>query len=190
MVGMAATRTRLSRPIIVDLALQIVDDADLSALTLAKVADVAGCKAPSLYNHVGGLDDLLDELCLRATADFSSTLRDSVVAKVGDDAVRAYADTWREYVRTRAGRYQATLRPMPHRADDHADATRGMTIPAGSILSTIGIPDDLLDDAGRALRSGLHGFCHLEMSGNIGPNPDRSFVRAIGVLIAGLRDLE
>jgi AcrR family transcriptional regulator len=189
MVGVAPTRTRLSRESIVKTALSIIDEGGFDTLTLARVAEVAGCKAPSLYNHVAGLDDLLDDLCLAATGDFSSTLRDSVVAKVGEDAVRAYAAAWRAYVQTSPGRYQATLRPIPHRANEHGEVTLGMTIPAGSVLSTLGIPDERLPDAGRSLRSGLHGFCHLEMTNNIGPDPDTSFGNVIDVLISGLQSL-
>ncbi len=177
---------RLSRATIVDIALAIADDRGLQAVTLANVASVAGCKAPSLYNHVNGLDDLLDELCLATTADFADTLRDSIVAKVGEDALASYASAWRDYVLARPGRYQATLRPLHGRSDEHRRVAAGMTIPAGSMLSTLGIPDAKLDDAGRALRSALHGFSHLELSNNIGPDPKTSFAALIEVLTAGL----
>ncbi len=177
---------RLSRQSIVDLAIGIADERGLPAVTLANIAVVAECKAPSLYNHVDGLDDLLDELCLAATADFANALRDSVIAKVGPDALTSYAHAWRRYVLAKPGRYQATLRPMPGRSDEHGAATAGMTIPAGSMLSTLGIPDARLDDAGRALRSGLHGFSHLELTNNIGPDSESSFAVVVEVLTAGL----
>ena len=186
---MPTEQRRLSRHLIVDVALEIADDDGLDAVTLATIASVAGGKAPSLYNHVNGLDDLLDELCLRATDDFSNALRDSVVAKVGRDAVRSYAQAWRTYVLRRPGRYRATLRPLPHRRADHGSASAGMTIPAGSILSTLGIPDDRLDDAGRALRSTLHGFSVLELTNTIGPTPDRSFESVVDTIISGLESL-
>ncbi len=177
---------RLSRQSIVELAIEVADERGLAAVTLANVASVAGCKAPSLYNHVDGLDDLLDELCLAATADFADALRDSVVAKVGPEALHSYAHAWRDYVLAHPGRYQATLRHMPERKSEHIAAANGMTIPAGSMLSTLGIPDSRLDDAGRALRSGLHGFSHLELSNNIGRDPASSFASVIEVLTSGL----
>lgn len=183
---MATTQRRLSRQAVTDIALQVADAHGLGAVTLANIATEAGCKAPSLYNHVDGLDDLLDELCLAATNDFANQLRDSVIARVGRDAVRSYAHAWRSYVLSTPGRYQATLRPMPHRIDAHLSATAGMTIPAGHILSTLGIPDELLDDAGRALRCSLHGFSHLELANSIGPAPDKSFETLIDLIIAGL----
>lgn len=187
-IGLVPTTSRrLSRQSIIDFAIEIADADGYTAVTLANVAARAGCKAPSLYNHVEGLDDMLDELCLAATADFASALRDSVVAKVGADAVRSYAHTWRDYVLTKPGRYEATLRPLPHRPAERSAVTAGMTVPAGSILTTLGIADHKLDDAGRALRSGLHGFAHLEMTSSIGPNTTESFESVIDVLIAGLQ---
>lgn len=183
---MPTTSRRLTRESIVAIAVAIADERGLQAVTLANVAVEAGCKAPSLYNHVDGLDDLLDELCLAATADFSGVLRDSVVAKVGSDALHSYAHAWRDYVLANPGRYQATLRPMKGRRDEHLAVNAGMTIPAGSMLSTLGIPDERLDDAGRALRSGLHGFSHLELTDTIGPDPASSFASVVEVLTAGL----
>ncbi|MDG2026446.1 MAG: TetR-like C-terminal domain-containing protein [Acidimicrobiales bacterium] len=186
---MPRTTRRLSRSVVVDLALEIADNQGLPAVSLASVAAAAECKAPSLYNHLDGLDDLLDELALVTTADFASTLCDSVVAKVGEDAIRAYAHAWRTYVIEHGGRYQATLRPVPHRGDEHRAVVEGMTIPAGAILSTLGIPDDRLANAGRALRSGLHGFSQLELTSSIGPSPAESFDVVVDVLLAGLRSL-
>lgn len=183
---MPTTQRRLSRQSIVQIALQVADTDGLEAVTLANVASVAGCKAPSLYNHVDGLDDLLDELCLHATKDFGDALRDSVVAKVGHDAIESYAHAWRTYVLERSGRYRATLRRMRHRPEEHLAVTAGYTIPAGSILSTLGIPDDRLDDAGRTLRSALHGFSLLELTDTIGPTAEASFEALIKAMIAGL----
>lgn len=183
---MPTTSRRLSRQSIVAIAVGIADDRGLQAVTLANVAAEAGCKAPSLYNHVDGLDDLLDELCLASTTHFSDALRDSVVAKIGSDALHSYAHAWRNYVLAKPGRYQATLRPMKVRHAEHVAVNAGMTIPAGSMLSTLGIPDDRLDDAGRALRSGLHGFSLLELTDNIGPDPESSFASVVEVLTAGL----
>lgn len=186
---MASTRVRLSRQSIVEIALEVADEQGLQAVTLANIASVAGCKAPSLYNHIDGLDDLLDDLCLVSTAHFANALRDSVVAKVGREAVGSYAHAWRDYVKTMPGRYQATLRPLPNRRDEHKAVISGMTIPAGSILSTLGVPDTRLDDAGRALRSALHGFSHLELTSSIGPTPTESFESVIEVTIAGIESL-
>ena len=185
----ATTRPRLTRSSIVDVALDIADEHGLAAVSLASVAASAGCKAPSLYNHFSGLDDLLDEITLTTTADFAGALRDSVIATVGEDAIRAFAHAWRSYVTTKPSRYQATLRPVPHRSDELRKVASGMTIPASAILSTLGIPDDHLADAGRALRSGLHGFSHLELTSSIGPDPTASFDAVVDVLIAGLHSL-
>ena len=183
---MPRTRPRLSRDHIVRTALAIADEEGLDRVTLANVASAVGCKAPSLYNHVDGLDDLLDELSLVATADFTAALRDSVVAKVGEDAVRSYAQAWRRYAADHPARYLATLRRRPPTAVD-GPLEEGMTIPVGAVLSTLGIADDRLADTGRAFRSGLHGFTHLELADTIGPDPDTTFETVVDVLVAGLR---
>ncbi|MCV2395203.1 TetR family transcriptional regulator [Actinotalea sp. M2MS4P-6] len=53
-------RAPLTRALLVERALAIVDRDGLDALTMRRLAADLGVKAASLYNHVSGRDDLLD----------------------------------------------------------------------------------------------------------------------------------
>lgn len=50
----------LTRQLLFERALAIVDSEGLDALTMRRLAGELGVQAPSLYNHVSGKDDLLD----------------------------------------------------------------------------------------------------------------------------------
>ena len=56
---------RLSREAIVDAALQLIDDEGINALSMRSVARHLSSDPKSLYNHVGGIDDLLDAVAER-----------------------------------------------------------------------------------------------------------------------------
>jgi AcrR family transcriptional regulator len=55
-----ATRTPLNRERILQTALQLVDEGGLDSLSMRKLGQALGFEAMSLYNHVGGKDDVID----------------------------------------------------------------------------------------------------------------------------------
>ena len=72
---------------VIDAAAEIVDRDGLGALTLARVAREVGVRAPSLYNHVEGLDDLERRLGLRGLEILGRECRTAVMGRVGPDAL-------------------------------------------------------------------------------------------------------
>jgi AcrR family transcriptional regulator len=56
------SRPLLSRRGIAEEALRLVDEEGIEALTTRRLAKRLGVEGPSLYNHVRGRDDLLDEM--------------------------------------------------------------------------------------------------------------------------------
>ncbi len=66
-----------------DVAARIADKDGLGALTLTKLADELKVKSPSLYNHVGGLTELLDELTLLAVTQLLEKSRGSMPPPFG-----------------------------------------------------------------------------------------------------------
>lgn len=55
-----AVRAPLSREVIAVAALGLLDSHGVTALTMQGLANSLGVKAPSLYNHVHGLEDVVD----------------------------------------------------------------------------------------------------------------------------------
>lgn len=55
-----AVRAPLSREVIAVAALGLLDSHGVTALTMRGLANSLGVKAPSLYNHVHGLEDVVD----------------------------------------------------------------------------------------------------------------------------------
>lgn len=158
------------------------DLADAGELTLAALAARLGVRVPSLYKHVGGLDDLHDRLAAAGLADLLAVLGEATVGRSGRDALHSCATVWRAYARRHPGRYAAVQ--------------RGRTDPAGQRLTDIlfavlrgyGLADDALVHAARAVRSAVHGFCVLEAGAGfaIPLDLDTSFEALIDLLDAGL----
>lgn len=62
-------RVRLSRERIVDTALALLDQQGYEALSMRRVAEALGTGAASLYAHVTGREDLLDQMLDRLAGD-------------------------------------------------------------------------------------------------------------------------
>jgi AcrR family transcriptional regulator len=163
-------------------------------LTLAAVAGRAGVAVPSLYKHVASLGDLRRLVATAAVAELTRELATATIGRSGPEAVRAAADALRTYAREHPGLYTA-MQIAPDLADpDDAElaarAAETVAVLAG-VLRGFGLPDDELVDAIRMLRSAVHGFVMLELSGGFGlpDDLDRSYAVLIDGVIAGVERL-
>ena len=85
------SRPRLSPDRVVAEAAALADERGIQALSLAPLAERLGVRVPSLYKHVGGLDDLHRRLALAGLRDLADELGAATVGRSGRDALLACA---------------------------------------------------------------------------------------------------
>lgn len=95
---------RLTRPVIVDAAFDVLDEAGIDGLTVRALAAKLGVKAPALYWHLASKQALLDEM----GTEVASRIQHSLAGLSEDtslaEALLAYALSMRaEYLRHRDG---------------------------------------------------------------------------------------
>jgi len=171
-------------------AAALADEIGLSELTMSVVAERLGVKAPSLYKHVGGLDDLVRRVAVLAANELGDDLRDAMQGRAGKEALAAAAQTVRAFVQQHPGRYAATLGIRPTGADDPLAVALDRTLV--SVAAALrGYRLDPRDEihALRMLRSMLHGFATLEAADGFqyGTDVDVSFGWMIDFIDRGLR---
>jgi AcrR family transcriptional regulator len=189
-------------------AAELIDAAGRDGLTLTALASRLGVAVPSLYKHVGGLDDLHRRLAARAVGELGAGLAAAARANLdagatapppaGSQANRdgapraprpaaalaAVADAYRAYALAHPGRYAATQRAPAPDDPDHLAATQGVLDTMSGLLAGYGIDGDDMVDAIRVVRSALHGFIALESTDGFGLPQDveRSYRRLVGAL--------
>lgn len=181
-------RAGLSGPVVVAGAAKLADEVGLDRLTLAMVAKHFGVALPSLYKHVSGLDALQQKISALATAELAEEVTIAVAGRAGADGLRAIASAWRGYAKRHPGRYPAVQR-VPDAADpEHVAAGAKVVGAVYAVLRGYGLDGDDLVDATRALRSAVHGFVMLEMTGGFGlpQDVDRSFDRLVSMMDKGV----
>lgn len=182
------SRPRLSPDRVVAEAAALADERGIQALSLAPLAERLGVRVPSLYKHVGGLDDLHRRLALAGLRDLAEELGAATVGRSGRDALLACATAWRAYAKAHPGRYGAIQRaPDSDDTELLAAATR-LTELVFAILRGYGLDEEQTVHATRAVRSALHGFVTLEAAGGFGlpQGVDDSYARLVALLDSGL----
>jgi len=181
-------RRGLDGAAVVQAAARIADDEGLQAVSVARVAGELGVRAPSLYNHVAGLDGLRRGIAIAALGELGDALRSAAVGRFGADAVAAIAGAYRAYANAHPGRYAAT-QWVAAGDEEHARAAEAVVGVVVSVLEAWGFEGDEAIHATRAIRSALHGFVTIEQAGGfaIAVDLDESFEWLVGRLGDGLR---
>lgn len=175
---------------VITAAAELTDAEGVDALTLANLARRLNVRIPSLYNHVAGLEGLHRELAILTLRELASALGQATIGKAGDDAVFALTHAYRAYVRAHPGLY-ALLERIPAGSDEKLRQAEALPVEVAlAVMSGYGLTGDDAIHAVRAVRSAVHGFVTIEMTGGFGLalSTDESFRRLIALLTRGLRD--
>ena len=173
---------------VVDAAAGIADAEGLEAVTLARVAGELGVRAPSLYNHVDGRDDVLRAIAVRGVRELTSALREAAVGRSSADALTAAARAYRAYARAHPGRYAATVAAPTRGDEEHRAAASEAVDVMLAVMRGWDLEGDDAIHAVRAFRSAVHGFVAIEAADGFGMavDVDASFDRLVASLAGGL----
>jgi AcrR family transcriptional regulator len=183
-----AKHAGISKDAVIRAAQKIADAKGWDALTLAGVAGKLRIRSPSLYNHVGGLDDLRRELKLLGLRELGAALGRATIGKSRDDAVRGLAAAYRNFVKQHPGIYAATMIAAVQRDAELKAAGDEIVETCLAVLSGYGLDRRDGIHAVRAMRSAVHGFAALESAGGFGLplDVDESFEWLVAALLKGL----
>lgn len=182
-------RAGLNTSEVVAAAAQLADETGIGSVTLAAVAGRLGVKAPALYKHVKGIDDLRRGIATLAMTELGDVLRDGLQGKSGADAIRVFFMVVRSYIAKHPGRYEATTGAEFHgQGDPLLIAATRVIGSIRAVLSSYGIRPAELDHAIRMLRCTIHGYAMLQAANGFqwSNDPDESVVWMIRFFDAGL----
>src|SRR2546421_3665867 len=161
-------RAGLDREAVVSAAARLADREGLRTLTLSRLAADLGVRAPSLYAHVHGLEDVRRRLAARGARDLAVALQAAVAGRAGRDALLAVADAYRAYALEHPGTYEALQQLTdPGDPESVAAATQLVNVVL-AVLRGYGLERDDAIHGARIIRSALHGFVTLEAADGFG----------------------
>ncbi|WP_375429184.1 TetR/AcrR family transcriptional regulator [uncultured Sphingomonas sp.] len=184
-------REGLKPELVTEAAATIVDDHGLAALTLARLATDLGVAAPSLYKHIGGIEDLILRVSTLAVRRLADVLTTAALGRSGRHALVSIATAHRRFAIEHAGLYALTQTALKiDSSAQRAEISRPVAI-FDAVVRSYGVPDDLSVHAMRIVRAGLHGFADIETRGGfqMSHSIDESFLFLIDALHASLQQL-
>jgi AcrR family transcriptional regulator len=184
-------RSHLTKQAVVQAAAGLINAEGLEALSLGRLARELGIRTPSLYNHVDGLPGLMRELSILNARNLADRLSEAAIGHSGPELVRAVMQTIRAYIKEYPGLYLSTVRASGTQAevDPELEKEEARSVKVGmAVMASFGLEGEEAVHAVRGLRSVVHGFATLEISGGFGIplDLDESFSRLVDLFIAGL----
>ena len=184
-------RAGLDPEIVTKAAAGIVDADGLAALTLARLAATLGIAPPSLYKHVGGLEDLTVRVTTLAIRCLADRLVAAAIGRSGSQALRAIAKAYRRFATDHRGLYLLTqAAPASASAEQGVEVARALEV-FGAVVASYGVSRELSVHAIRLTRAGLHGFADIEARRGfqISASVDESFAFLVEALDDSLHAL-
>jgi len=181
-------RIKLDLPIILQKAVEIVDEQGLDQLSIGLLAEKLEVRPPSLYNHLDGLHELRQKLAIQGVKKLNEYMLQAAVGRSGDDAIRAISQAYIQFVREHPGLYDASTR-FPNANDQELQhAQESVVHLVLRVLDTYNLQEEMAIHMVRGLRSILHGFTSIEQLGGFGMPLDinKSFTILINTFIEGI----
>ena len=184
-------RSNLTKQTVVQAAAELINAEGLEALSLGRLAKELGIRTPSLYNHVDGLPGLMRELSILNARNLAERLNEAAIGQSGPEAIRAIMGAMRAYIKEYPGLYLSTVRASGTQPEENPELeleeTRSVKV-GMAVMDSFGLEGEETIHALRGLRSLVHGFATLEISGGFGMplELDESFSRLVDLFIAGL----
>jgi AcrR family transcriptional regulator len=164
----------------------------VDTFTLAELAAHLNIRVPSLYNHVAGLPGLQRDLALLGLRELTARMRRAAIGKAGDEAISAIADDYRAFAHAHPGLYAATQRATDPNDAEFVAAGQEVLDVLLLVLTAYHLQEEDALHVVRGLRSIVHGFVMLEVTGGFGLPLDRdeSFRRLVRMFIDGLHGMK
>jgi AcrR family transcriptional regulator len=172
---------------VVSAAAEMADRDGLEALSLSALAGSLGVRVPSLYKHVGGLDDLLRRVAADSAAGLSATVRAALADRAGGESLLALGAAVRQYATTHPGRFAVIRWAAAHGYGGFEDVEACLA----EVLRAYGQKPDAAEQAARTVLASVVGLVSAELSGRLG-NPEAaepSVAWLLTLLERGLADL-
>ena len=97
---------RVTKAEVIKTASDMADRNGLHNVSLKAIAENLGIRTPSLYNHIGSLDELLREIAHSGMRTMNEKMIRAVIGKTGDSALKLVAVEYLNYMIEHPGVYE------------------------------------------------------------------------------------
>jgi AcrR family transcriptional regulator len=170
--------------LVIETAQRLVDRDGWTNLTMTALAKQLGVRTPSLYSHVGSIDEVLSGVQARTLRALGDDLQRAAMGRTGADAFRSLAAALRSFATAHPGAYDLAMgEPIDTAAVLGASAAAGDAVTA-TILS-FGVAEVTTELLFTCVAQ-LHGVLVLDRTGLFRSAPldiDAVYVAAVDLVV-------
>ena len=149
------SRIGLTKDIILQSAMEIVDNIGAENLTLKVLADKLGVRSPSLYNHFNSLSDLHTALMLYGWKQLEYRVMQAAIGKSKDDAIKSMCAAYLNFTLEHLGLFNIMQSYNQHISQETIAATSGLIETIRQVLSAYNLSEKYEVHTIRVFRSFL-----------------------------------
>ena len=182
-------RAGLNKEIIIDAAIELMEEKGYFAFTMRELAKRLNVKAASMYNHVGNVDEIMAGVGAYSIAALNHMQFSATQGLKRDAAIFALAMAYRKFAKEHPELYKVIMSLHKTEKEIIERTAHPITEPFMRVLSDYPLDREEIMHWQRVLRSILHGFLSQEEAGYFCHFPidqDRSYELAIQCYIDGL----
>jgi AcrR family transcriptional regulator len=170
------TPARTSIEAIVSAGRDVLERDGLDGLTMQRIADAVGIRAPSLYKRVRDRHDLIRLIVEDISAELARILDAAAVTGSPRRDLRALAMTFRAYAHAHPEAHALLFARLPEGARPDLELTTRGSETILRTARTLAGPEFGLE-AARTVVAWVHGFVSMELAGafRLGGDVDRAF---------------
>ncbi|MBL1224257.1 TetR/AcrR family transcriptional regulator [Enterococcus sp. BWR-S5] len=174
---------------IVQTAVQMTEENGFEAVTLKEIGNRLGVSSPSLYNHIGGLSELNEQVSHYAMEQLRDILVRAVIGCTGIDALKEMGRAYILYAREHTGLYE-TIQWMNIAANVEANSLFSEVVQVVyNIGEHLGMDELEASHIIRTVRSLAHGFASIESHNGFAheSSVESSFEYAVETFMLGVK---
>lgn len=154
----------LNHEMIMDEAVKLVTEKGYDSFSLRELAGRLGVQPASLYNHIRGIDEINEEVAIRASHMLHAVLTEAMSGKDPDSAFIDCTYSYRKFTEENPELYKALIHIPPMNDEQIWKASFYSFEPLRIIVNSYGMQKPASIHFLRSLRSFIHGF--VELTGN------------------------
>ena len=182
-------RQGLTQETVVQAAAALIEAEGIDRFSMGELAKRLDVKPASLYNHVKGVDALLEAVGLSAIGQLVEAERQAIVGKGPEEALFALAEAYRTFARVHNQLYRVIMGKNPVLTNRAGEIVQ----PILQVLSAYGLTQTQQFHWQRVLRGLMYGFAAHEYAGGFSHFPvdeNESYRMAIQWVAQSLRQVK
>ena len=154
---------RTTKELVIQTASEIADRDGLSGVSLKAVAAALQIRTPSLYNHIGSLEELLREVAHAGMREMNRLMVEAAVGISGDGAIKAVGRAYLRFMIAHPGVYETIQWASWHQSSQTKQLLADYHALLEKLVLSFGLRAGELQPAAALLEGFLHGYTTMQL---------------------------